>query len=152
MKVTKAEIEEAIAECVEAIKDAGELITSETEIKLGVEADGDMAVVIIARPYNAYLTILLPYRIRLLGRKHGEKYEAVILPGNYFDRCYKEQHGFVELKEHHLPKNMPKSISLIGRPYDDYMRVYIDDEARTTIIDRVVVKQWLAMQGVKFPQ
>jgi hypothetical protein len=157
MKITKAEVEQAIEECKKAIKDENLLITSETEIKLGIEADGDMAVVVIARPYNNpqkttnLLAYLLPHRIRALGRKHGEKYVTVVLPGNYFDRYYKEQNGFVELGQETVQKPTRIELVALPRPHDEYMRVYIDQQDTNHMVTRKMAMAWLARVGVTVP-
>lgn len=92
MKVTKEEIRELILGLETSWR-----IDINADIRLGIEDDREMVVVILTTTTNEPAKIETHRRIRHLGRKYKEVYYVKTMHPSWF-RYYKDKTGFVELQ------------------------------------------------------
>lgn len=95
MKVTKEEVQEVIDEV-----EADHRKEIDVEIKLGIEDDGDMAIILLTKERSTKIIMDMHRMVRKLGRKHKEVYYVEVLWNSTgWFRHYQRQSGFEELKE-----------------------------------------------------
>ena len=94
MKVTKAEVKKSMEELL------GYSVSC--DIRLGVESDGDMVVVVIWSEVTRHFATAFSMSVIKLAKKHGEKYTPFIMGDDMYVR-YKWANGFVEVEEEAFP-------------------------------------------------
>lgn len=137
MKVTIEEVQEVIDEL-----EADHRKELDVEIKLGIEDDGDMAIVLLTKVRSTRIIMDMYRKVGKLGRRHNESYLVVVMwnSAGWF-KHYQRESGFEELSE---PKSEPVEppFPIEFRWEKDYVAIYFFGKAQSTGYSHKTVAQF----------